>query len=200
MKVSSLSHLTAVSGANCAIVVGLAFAIASALGMPAVVVPPRAGVLSAVGVLGASRQADVVRSWPGGASVDGLDDALMQLAAVASRSVGGGALVDVAVDCRYAGQSHELTVPSVAEFAAEHSRRNGYTRPDGVVEVVALRASARLAPAVDVAALPSSSLPARASGVVGPCVLSEPDCTVWVAEGWRADVHEASGSWVLTRC
>jgi competence protein ComEC len=34
MKVSSLSHLTAVSGANCAIVVGLAFAIASALGMP----------------------------------------------------------------------------------------------------------------------------------------------------------------------
>ncbi len=34
MKVSSLSHLTAVSGANCAIIVGLAFAIAAALGMP----------------------------------------------------------------------------------------------------------------------------------------------------------------------
>jgi len=34
MKVSSLSHLTAVSGANCAIVVGLVFAVAAGLGMP----------------------------------------------------------------------------------------------------------------------------------------------------------------------
>lgn len=33
MKASSLSHLTAVSGANCALVVGLAFAAASALGL-----------------------------------------------------------------------------------------------------------------------------------------------------------------------
>lgn len=33
MKASSLSHLTAVSGANCAIVVGLAFAIAAAMGL-----------------------------------------------------------------------------------------------------------------------------------------------------------------------
>jgi competence protein ComEC len=34
MKVSSLSHLTAVSGANCAIIVGLVFAAAAGLGMP----------------------------------------------------------------------------------------------------------------------------------------------------------------------
>lgn len=34
MKVASLSHLTAVSGANCAIIVGLAFALAAGLGMP----------------------------------------------------------------------------------------------------------------------------------------------------------------------
>jgi N-methylhydantoinase A/oxoprolinase/acetone carboxylase beta subunit len=176
-----------------------ACAIASALDMRAVVVPPRAGVLSAVGVLGASRQVDLVRSWAGGSSVEGLDDALVDLAAMASRAVGGGAVVDVAVDCRYEGQSHELTVASVEDFAGEHERRNGYSRPGAVVEVVALRASARLSPSVDVGALSTSDLPARASGVVGPCVLSEPDCTVWVAEGWRADVHEPSGAWVLTR-
>src|SRR5207244_4327509 len=41
-----------------------ACALADALGMPAVVVPPRAGVLSAVGLLSASRQVDVVVSWP----------------------------------------------------------------------------------------------------------------------------------------
>jgi competence protein ComEC len=34
MKTSSLTHLTAVSGSNCAVVVGLVFAVAAALGMP----------------------------------------------------------------------------------------------------------------------------------------------------------------------
>ena len=171
-----------------------ACAIAEALGMPAVIVPPRAGVLSAVGVLGAARQSDLVRSWV----ADGrdLEDALVDLAVVASRSVGGGAVVDVAVDCRYEGQSHELTVPDVSDFAAEHERRNGYARPDSVVEVVAVRASARLAPAVDVATLPAGE--ERATTAVGPVALAEPDCTVWVADGWRADLH-ASGAWVLTR-
>ena len=170
-----------------------ACAVAEALGMPAVVVPPRAGVLSAVGVLGAARQSDHVRSWSGMGS---LEDALVDLAVVASRSVGGGAVVDVAVDCRYEGQSHELTVPDVDDFAAEHERRNGYERGDAAVEVVAVRASARLAPVVDASSLGSPR--DRATAVVGPAVLAEPDCTVWVADGWRADVHP-SGSWVLTR-
>ena len=170
-----------------------ACAVAEALDMAAVIVPPRAGVLSAVGVLGASRQSDHVRSWSG-AGV--LDDALVDLAVVASRAVGGGAVVDVAVDCRYEGQSHELTVPDVEAFPAEHERRNGYARPDAAIEVVAVRASARLAPVVDVSALPVVG--ERSGSIVGPAVVAEPDCTVWVADGWRADVHE-SGSWVLRR-
>ena len=170
-----------------------ACAIAEALDMPAVIVPPRAGVLSAVGVLGAARQSDHVRSWAGAGD---LEDALVDLAVVASRAVGGGAVVDVAVDCRYEGQSHELTVPDVADFADEHERRNGYARPDSTVEVVALRASARLSATVDVSSLPSTG--DRATAVVGPVATAEPDCTVWVADGWRADLH-ASGSWVLTR-
>ena len=169
-----------------------ACAIASALGMPAVIVPPRAGVLSAVGVLGAARQSDHVRSWVEGPV---LEDALVDLAVVASRAVGGGAVVDVAVDCRYEGQSHELTVPDVDDFAAEHERRNGYARPGATVEVVALRAAARRSPVVDVASLPPAGK--RPTAVAGPAVLAEPDCTVWVAAGWRADLH-ASGSWVLT--
>ena len=179
-----------------------ACAVAEALGMPAVIVPPRAGVLSAVGVLGAGRQSDHVRSWAGDGGGSGLEDAMVDLAVIASRAVGGGAVVDVAVDCRYEGQSHELTVPDVEDFAAEHERRNGYARADAVVEVVALRATARLAPAVDVASLPvvvsGVGRAGRASGVVGPVALAEPDCTVWVADGWRADVHP-SGSWLLTR-
>jgi N-methylhydantoinase B/oxoprolinase/acetone carboxylase alpha subunit len=122
---------------------------------------------------------------------------MVDLAVVASRAVGGGATVDVAADCRYEGQSHELTVPDVADFAAEHERRNGYVRPDAVVEVVAVRASARRPPAVPLDSLPLAE--ARREGpVVGPSVIGEPDCSVWVPEGWRADV-DAAGSWVLTR-
>ena len=41
-----------------------ACALADALGMAAVIVPARAGVLSAVGLLAAPAQRDLVRSWP----------------------------------------------------------------------------------------------------------------------------------------
>jgi N-methylhydantoinase A/oxoprolinase/acetone carboxylase beta subunit len=172
-----------------------ACALADALGMPAIVIPPRAGVLSAVGLLCAARQSDVVRSWPEGRDHTGLDAALRSLADEAASAIGGASEVVVAVDCRYAGQSHEITVPSVEQFAAEHRRRNGYARDDAPIEVVALRASARRRAPVDAGSLPP---PGDRRPAVGPCVLAEPDCTVWVADGWVADVDDA-GSWVLTR-
>ena len=181
-----------------------ACALAEALDMAAVVVPPRAGVLSAVGLLCSPRQADVVRSWPTPGSVDGLSRALAELAgqatdAVAAEAVsaenGAEVVVETAVDCRYAGQSHELTVPSPEDFPAEHRRRNGFSRPGARVEVVALRARAT-APApltVEDLGRPPSRQPAR-----GPCVVAEPDCTLWIPDGWRADVA-ADGAWVLKR-
>lgn len=171
-----------------------ACAVADALGMPAVVVPARAGVLSAVGCLAAPRQHDLVRSWPGGTDLDGLEDALADLAARAVAAV-PGAEVSTAVECRYAGQSHELRVRSVADFPAEHRRRNGYARPDAPVEVVALRATARRPAPIGPVDLP---VPPRTS-VVGPAVVAEADCTIWVAEGWRADPHPTSGALVITR-
>jgi len=171
-----------------------ACAIADALAMPAVVVPARAGVLSAVGCLGAPRQHDVVRTWPGGVDLSGLDDALHQIGADALAVV-PGAEVFTSVECRYAGQSHELRVTSPSEFPAEHERRNGYTRPGTPVEVVAIHASARLA-----APMGSTRLPVtERAAAVGPTVIAEPDCTIWVPDGWRADPHPTSGALVLTR-
>ncbi len=173
-----------------------ACALADSLGMPAVIVPPRAGVLSAVGVLGAPRQADVVRSWERPSRVSGVAGALAQLAEEARRRVGsGGAAVTTAVDCRYRGQGHELTVPTPGAFEAEHERRNGFRLTAAPVEVVALRATATVPSGVDITALP---VPRRSGPRRGPTVIAEEDCTVWVPEGWRADV-EASGSWLLTR-
>jgi N-methylhydantoinase A/oxoprolinase/acetone carboxylase beta subunit len=169
-----------------------ACALADTLGMPAVVVPPRAGVLSAVGMLGAPRQVDLVRSWVDPADHDGASRAAAELAARAGATA---AEVEVAFDCRYAGQSHELTVASVAAFPAEHARRNGFIMEGTAIEVVAIRAAARWPSPIDLTALPRTD---RSGPVAGPATIAEPDCTVWVAPGWQAAAHPA-GSWLLTR-
>ncbi|MEY2475645.1 MAG: N-methylhydantoinase [Actinomycetota bacterium] len=168
-----------------------ACAIAEELEMPVVIVPPRAGVLSAAGLVGAPTQTDLVRSWPDPLDHGGVDPALAAL----TEEAGGAAEVVTSVDCRYAGQSHELTVAAVDDFPAEHQRRNGYARPGAPVEVVALRVSARTPSPTPVEALP---VPDGRSAAVGPAVLAEPDCTVWVPEGWTAEVG-GGGSWILQR-
>ncbi len=186
--------------------------LADALGLRAVVVPPRAGVLSAVGVLTSPRQRDLVRSWPTPADATGLEAARAALADRAAELLrrgadassaehadgdGGGEgelVVTTAIDCRYAGQAHELTVASVDDFHDEHERRNGYRRPDAPVEVIAVRATARRPASVTVADLPT----VRREPVVGPAVVAEPDCTTWVPAGWAGRVG-AGGALVLER-
>lgn len=174
--------------------------LADALGITTVVLPERAGVFSAVGVLTAPRQHDVVESWPDPLNHGGIEAAVGRLGAVAVAAVGahpGDPDLEVvgSVDCRYVGQSHELTVGSVAAFAAEHERRNGYRRASAPIEVVAVRASARLWGPID----PTGLAPRVArQGVVGPAVVAEPDCTIWVPDGWRGDPG-AAGALLLTR-
>ena len=179
-----------------------ACALADALGMPAVVVPARAGVLSAVGLLTAPPRRDLVRSWPTPHDHAGLPAALAALADEACALVGGaggdGVTVSTAVDCRYRGQSHELTVPGVEDFDDEHRRRNGYARPGDPVEVVALRAVASRPPAMAADALPSPPRRLAGGAVAGPAVVVEPDCTIWVADGWAARPG-AAGALVMER-
>ena len=159
--------------------------LADALGMARVIVPARAGVLSALGVLGAPRSREVVRSWTGDGSID---SALRELEDEARALVGHDAIASTAMDIRYEGQSHELTVGSPDDFHDEHERRNGYARPDAPIEIVALRARARVDSPLDVTALPDVDR----SGAVGPTVISEADCTIWVPDGWQARRGEAA--------
>jgi N-methylhydantoinase A/oxoprolinase/acetone carboxylase beta subunit len=202
-----------------------ACALAEALDMSVVIVPARAGVLSAVGILCAPLQVDRVRSM-----ADPLDhDAALAAAAelqqevnswavhhlgartgsFAFTSAGGEFVPDPGVpgagepvswatttwfDCRYAGQSHELPVTHPSKFHTEHHRRNGYARRGHPVEVVAVRARAALPSPVSVADLPA---PER-SGAVGPAVIAEPDCTIWVPDGWVAEPG-AAGALLLRR-
>jgi N-methylhydantoinase A/oxoprolinase/acetone carboxylase beta subunit len=169
-----------------------ACAIADALGMRAVIVPPRAGVFSAVGLLGSPRQREIVRSWRAGTDTDGLAAALDSLAREARALLGADATVETALDCRYRGQSHELTVPTVDAFGAEHLRRNGYDRPGTPVEVVALRARATVAAPLRLEDLPTQDRPA----LDGPAVLPESDCTVYVPPGWSARPGPL-GAWII---
>ncbi len=172
--------------------------LADELDMPCVIVPARAGVLSAVGILAAPRQVDIVRSWATPLDHAGLDAARNALAAEAvTQLMAGSELVadlqgETFLDCRYAGQSHEIRVASVGAFHAEHQRRNGYARPDQPVEVVAIRARASASIQIDPLDAPDRET------AVGPTVIAEPDCTIWVPDGWRADLGDA-GALVLTR-
>ena len=109
-------------------------------------------------------------------------------------SVGTDARVETAVDCRYVGQSHELTVPSPDEFPAEHERRNGHARPGAPVEVMAVRARASTRAPLRLTDLPDVDR----EMVMGPAVVAEPDCTVWIPAGWRAEPREL-GAWVVQR-
>ncbi len=167
-----------------------ACAVADLLGMRAVIVPPRAGVCSAVGLLCSPRRRDIVRSFAGG----NLADAVEEIRQAALTLVSASANVETAVDCRYVGQSHELTVAAPEDFPAEHARRNGHARPGAPVEVVAVRARATAPAPMSVTDLPA----VERRRVIGPAVVAEADCTVWVPDGWRAEPREL-GAWVLER-
>ncbi|MGK2948468.1 MAG: hydantoinase/oxoprolinase family protein [Acidimicrobiales bacterium] len=171
-----------------------ACALAAALDMAAVIVPARAGVLSAVGLLTSPEQRDLVRSWPTPGDHTDLATARDDLAEQAAALVGPGAAATTSLDCRYVGQSHELTVPDVDQFHEAHRLRNGFDRPGAAVEVVAVRATATRPAPLGAADLPAPDRP----GAVGPVALAEPDCTIWVPEGWRAEPG-AAGALVLRR-
>ena len=170
-----------------------ACAIAEALGMAAVIIPPRAGVGSAVGLLCSPRRQEVVQSVLGSADAV-LASARAEVAARARDLVGAQATIETAVDCRYVGQSHEITVTDVDDFPDEHERRNGHARPGAPVEVVAVRARATAAAPLRVTDLPAVER-VRAHG---PALVAEADCTVWIPDGWVAEPR-ALGAWVLTR-
>ncbi|MEZ5169151.1 MAG: hydantoinase/oxoprolinase family protein [Acidimicrobiia bacterium] len=174
-----------------------ACAVADELGMPTVVIPPRAGVFSAVGLLTAPLQRELVRSWGAGGSSDALRAAARELSDEVAALVTEGSAgphVEVAYDCRYEGQSHEIMVGSPDDFHDEHERRNGWSDPTTPVEVVALRARARGDAPLDVSDLPT----VHREAATGPAVVAESDCTVWIPDGWDADVHP-TGSLIVMR-
>jgi len=144
-----------------------ATALARRLGMKGVVVPPHAGVFSALGLLLAPKRADAVQ----GVVLEGGDGLEAAVAAVASRAIAdlrradsSPVSVETLVDLRYRGQSHETSVRYevgerwdvlIERFHVAHLVRNGFARPGDPVEVVAVRAAALGPPALSLEQLPA---------------------------------------------
>jgi N-methylhydantoinase A len=133
-----------------------AAALADDLGMDRVVVPAPAGVLSAYGLLAADETHDAVRTvtQPLADSdpeeIDAIYDELVE-SVLADASEPDATTIERAADCRYDGQSFELTVSvddfspdAVADaFDAAHERAYGYTL-SAPVELVNLRVTATI--------------------------------------------------------
>ncbi|MXW98985.1 MAG: hydantoinase/oxoprolinase family protein [Acidimicrobiaceae bacterium] len=176
-----------------------ATALARALEMDGVIVPPYAGVFSAFGLLLSPPRADAAQT----VNITVADRERLTATArsllAASRSQieadSGRAATTAAsiVDMRYLGQAHETSVPYTENESWEvlcerfhrlHAERNGFARPTDPVEAVTVRAEA-----VGAAALRWADLPAfepepgdprrGARSVIGPTGAAE--AQVW----WR---------------
>jgi N-methylhydantoinase A len=134
-----------------------ATALADALDIERVVVPRACGVLSAYGLLAADEKHDAVQTYRtplADIDIDAVEDAYDNLAESvrADASAPDAATVERAADCRYAGQSFELTIPveepldptALEErFQTAHDTAYGY-RMDDAVELVTLRTTAAI--------------------------------------------------------
>jgi N-methylhydantoinase A/oxoprolinase/acetone carboxylase beta subunit len=167
--------------------------IAEELGIDRIVCPRAGGVLSALGLAAADRRVDVQRT------VLGREYDAGALEREARERIGEpDAQTDVVYDCRFEGQSFELTVADPADFPRVHAERYGFTEEDGAIEVVTVRATARVpGPSVDMAGEGGGEL-APGARVEGPRVFALPESTLFVAEGWSGEVDD-DGTVVLHR-
>ena len=189
--------------------------LAERLSVTRVLVPPHAGVLSAVGLALGEERREAIRSVVSPAAlVDGA--AVRALAEQLAAAAGPGEVRRWWARARYHGQGYELEVPFepgdtgegiAARFAQAHAARSGFTL-DRPVELVSARHTASR-PARPVAfarrgATAWSPATLRDDGgsldavVRGAVTVALPDATMFVAAGWGARALP-TGGWLLER-
>lgn len=185
---------------------------AASLGMDRALIPPHAGVLSALGLASAPAKLEFTASLHRRADDLGrrqLDAAFGPLEAEA-RAALPGAVLERRADGRYPGQGYELTVPAEADgpataraFHRIHRDRFGHADERRAVELVNVRVVATRAAAATVRleplgtpGSPRAPLPDAGAVVEGPATVALPDCTLRIEAGWRGTAH-ATGAIVL---
>jgi N-methylhydantoinase A len=183
--------------------------------MRTVLVPPLAGVLSALGLAIAAERREAVASVMRPAS-ELTDAELRALADALATRAGAGGTRRWWLRARYAGQGHELEVPVtpgeagplVAQrFVELHERRYGFVL-DRPVEVVSARHAAsggardvRLVRRGDAGWDPEAMVDAGGAidaTVHGRAAIALRDATLLVAEGWTARPLDVGG-WIVER-
>ena len=196
--------------------------LADRLEVARVIVPPHAGVLSALGLaIAPDRRTAAASVMARAETLDAADIATLasNLAsrAVARSAGAGGNGLDVrwTARARYVGQGHELDVPFAsdatpavigAQFAERHLERYGFTL-DRSVELVSARCTAST-PARDVRLARRGASRWGSEGrddgsafdatVRGRAAIELPDATLLVAPGWEARALPIGG-WVMER-
>jgi N-methylhydantoinase A len=188
--------------------------LAEMLGIERVIVPPHAGVLSALGLAIAAERREAMASV-----MRRLDEWSDSERSALLHELTGRASTPLASDTkprtsnavkrtwfarmRYEGQGHELDVPLEpkdkhdalqAAFARLHAQRYGFTLPSAV-EVVSVRHVAE--GTARKAKFERETKPA-ARKLVGPASIALSDATLFVGKGWTARLRE-SGAWLMER-
>ena len=177
-----------------------AAAIAEELGITEIVCPRASGVLAALGLVVSPRRRDVQRSvlLAGDAlTAAALREAVRELSDGAREQLGTpAARLSAVFELRYRGQAFELAVDGPLDaspqtlrgaFEDQHEERYGYRDPDAELELVTLRVSATV-PGADVSLGDDGG---AVGEIKGPTVVSLPESTLLVPEGWsgEADAH-----------
>lgn len=189
--------------------------LARQLGMGTILIPPLAGVFSALGLLLASPRADVARTVMMADGNEGLDSVVRELSADANLRfetifASSPRVMRSSSDVRYVGQSHEIEVETEpswsairAGFETAHLRRFGFTRPDEPIEVVNLRATSTGHPPItwdDLPLIDLDRIPVGSDGVwhrdslppgfvvQGPAVITETNAAVLLGNEDRLEV------------
>ena len=188
--------------------------LAKRLDMAATLIPPFAGVFSAVGLLMAPPRFDLARSLlirPDRSSELASATRTLVADAVATfRRAHGTApsRADRVLDMRYVGQAHEIAVPigegerfedAVTTFHRLHAEMNGFARPDDPVEAVTVRVVVQGQPLMTWSDLPRRSPPSKPEPRHRPVVMG--DAEVEAATWWRPDLPtgmELKGPAVIT--
>ena len=188
-----------------------ACAVAEAVGSDTVILPPMAGVLSALGMVVAPNSADAARTVLSLDLAGKLDDnriyselGRLNASLIDDVPIDQVSAVESFADCRWRGQSHELTIrihkpereAIRVAFVDEYRRHFGDAKPprSGEFEIVTLRLRrVGRTPSVELPTVKPVSQRGRlhaAGETCGPFVLVDDDCTAFIPAGWCATCDE----------
>ncbi len=127
-----------------------ACAIANAIGISRIIIPPMPGAFSALGIMGAPVRFDYIRTIlePLERAIEIIPTVLEEFQSDLKNKLGNQysqAITNVTFDLRYSGQGHEINLPGTEKgidaqrFHTKHQQLFGFSMPDNPIELVNIK-------------------------------------------------------------